>query len=82
MRPQRKKKQLVQVLNSVDFSDYDGCSESGQQSLQCGESMVDSEFLTNGPDELSTKGNFSDDRSWNKSCFSEFSQTNKSVEDL
>ena len=67
------------MINSVEFSDYDGCSEAGV-SLQCQESMVDSEFFSN-PDELSTKGNFSDNKSWNKSNFSECSQINASCED-
>ena len=69
-RPARKKNKLVQVLNSVEFSDYDGSSDIGR-SLG-GESMIDSEF--SNIEALSTKGNFSDDKSWNQSYLSDVSQ--------
>merc|ERR1712176_1614191 len=76
-RPASKKNKLVQVLNSVEFSDYDGSSDIGR-SLG-GESMIDSEFSNIEADaSLSTKGNFSDDKSWNQSYLSDVSQQNSS----
>ena len=41
--------------------------------------MVDSEFTNNYAEESSTKGNFSDDRSFNQSHLSDFSQFNSSL---
>lgn len=41
--------------------------------------MVDSEFTNTDAEELSTKGNFSDDRSFNQSHLSDFSQFNSST---
>lgn len=74
-RPVRTKKKLVQVLNSVEFSDYERSSEI-EPSLDCGDSMIDSEFGNiEGEAFISTKGNFSDDRSWNQTQFSEFSSS-------
>ena len=77
MKPMRRKNKLIQVINSVEFSDYDGKSEVGL-SLDCQDSMVDSESTNNFAEESSTKGNFSDDRSWNQSLLSDFSQFNVS----
>ena len=70
-RPVRAKKKLVQVLNSVEFSDYEHSSEI-EPSL-AGDSMLDSSLGDiEGQAFISTKGNFSDDRSWNQTQFSEF----------
>ena len=40
--------------------------------------MCDSESMNNFAEESSTKGNFSDDKSWNQSLLSDFSQFNVS----
>ena len=70
-RPVRTKKKLVEVLNSVEFSNYERTSDL-EPSL-AGDSMLDSSLGDiEGQAFISTKGNFSDDRSWNQTQFSDF----------
>ena len=77
----KQSKKLIQVLNSVEFSDYEASSQA-DQSVGCSAGLLDSEMACNEPEEINTGDGLTEAKSCDRSHSSDFSQYNSSFNSM